>query len=200
MFLLLGEKEQAKPPVEGEFFCSVCEQKTPFSHHVVQRFFTLFGLSLAKLDTSSDYVRCNQCDSCYDPRILSQPQSYQTAIDKVAMLRALCYLLSGYGSTAQSRERVAQIYQHFTQLNVEQQILLNEVKIVEGGLAPTLPYLSNLRPLLSQQAKHNIVVACYQFANGSCMMEHQDRVRINTIASSLEISLPEVEYLINHSA
>jgi len=31
-------------------------------------------------------------------------------------------------------------------------------------------------------------------------MEHQDRVRVNTIASSMDVSLPEVEYLINHSA
>ena len=111
-------------------------------------------------------------------------------------LRCLCYLLSGYGDTVHSRKRLIDLYKTHTNLVITNKNIDTELMFINSGNSPTLPFLQNVSNLLSAKAKQVIVLACYQFALGSSMMEHQDRVRINTIGSSINLSLPEVEYLI----
>lgn len=200
MFFLFGEKNHATQVAQGQFKCPICLTQTKYTHHLVQSSFTLFGISIAKLNIISDYVVCHSCASCYDPQILEAPDKHRLAVDKAALIRTLCYLLSGYGDTQQSRARLIELYAKFTNIEITNLDISTELTVIDGGQAPTLPFLKQLAPTLSPKAKQDIIIACYQFANGSCLMEHHDRVRINTIASSLDISLPEVEYLINHHA
>ena len=200
MFLLFGEKYHANQVATGQFECPICLSETHYTHHRVQPKFTLFGIGIAKLEITSDYVICHQCNSCYDPQIIATPSEQHIAIDKAALIRTLCYILSGYGDTGQSRTRLIQLYKQVTNIDITNQDISTELAVINSGKAPTLPFLKQVALRLSPKAKQDIIVACYQFASGSCLMEHQDHVRINTIASSLDISLPEVEYLINHNA
>lgn len=197
MFFLFGEKDHATQKAAGAFNCPLCLTNTRYTHQHVQPSFTLFGISIAKLDVSSDYVICHQCDSCYAPQVINKPEEHNLAVDKAVLLRTLCYLLSGYGNTQQSKDRLINIYQQYTNIDIAYEDIRTEVNVINAGHAPTLPFLKEHSVRLSPKAKHSIILACYQFADGSSMMEHQDRVRINTIASSLGISLPEVAYLIN---
>jgi len=197
MFILFGEKAHATELATGQFGCPLCQQSTTYTHHQVQPYFTVFGINLAKLNICSDYVVCHLCASCYNPQIIVEPEQHSLAVDKAVILRALCYLLSGYGDTKQARVRLIELYQRHTNIQIGSHDIDTEMAVITGGTAPTLPFLKGATLNLSPKAKQDIVLACYQFAQGSCLMEHQDRVRINTIASSIDISLPEVTYLIN---
>jgi len=197
MFLLFGEKINLDPVVNGQFDCPLCQANTEYSLHRAQSVFTLFGIGLAKLEVTNHYVVCHQCASCYAPQILDEPQQHQLAIDKATLIRTLCYLLSGYGDTLQARARLTEIYQRFGLIEITSQDIDTELAAITSGEHPTLPFIKQHSIQLSPKAKQDIIVACYLFSDGSSMMEHQDRVRINTIASSMDISLPEVEYLIN---
>lgn len=197
MFIFFGEREQAIQITTSQFDCPVCQQSTQFTHHQVQCHFTIFGVKVAQLPIASNYVVCHICSSCFDPKILNDPQEFTLAVDKASLIRTLCYLLSGYGDTQQSRDRLIAIYKCHANIEITDHNIDTELFVIRSGNAPTLPFLKKIAHLLSPKAKQDIIIACYQFSVGSCMMEHHDRVRINTLASSINISLPEVEYLIN---
>jgi len=196
----MGETEKASPLQHGQFNCPICANEQAYSLHDCAMFFTVFGISVARLNTVSHYLSCDQCGSCFPPQILEHPQQHLHAIDQQALFRVLCYLLSGYGDTVQSRQRLLNSYKSIAAKELCQKDIDSELAIINAGSAPTLPYLQNITHLLSPFKKQQLVMAAYNFANESCMMEHQDRVRINTIGSSIGLSLPEIEYLIvnNH--
>lgn len=196
MFILMGEKEKLLPVVRGTFDCKFCQSEQHYSHHQSMAYFTLFGIPIAKLNLLSNYLSCDECSACYSADILTDPQGTYPAIDHQLLFRILCYLLSGYGDTIQSRQRVISIYRMVTGQIKEQQDIDQEIAIIDSGNSPTLPLLVKHDHQLSPAKKQQLVVAAYQFAAGSCLMEHHDRVRINTIGSSLGLSLPEIEYLI----
>jgi len=200
MFFLFGEKTELHPIVSGQFECPLCQANTEYSRHVAQSSYTLFGISIAKLDITSNYVICHQCASCYAPQIIDNPQEHQLAIDKATLLRTLCYLLSGYGDTLQSRARLIEIYQRFGLIEIDSKDIDTELRAIESGQHPTLPFIQQQNIFLSPKAKQDIIIASYLFVSGSSLMQHADRVRINTIASSMDVSLPEVEYLITHNS
>lgn len=196
MLIFFGEHEIAQQVKSGEFPCPICNKQRVYSQHLAQSYFTIFWINVAKLENSSDYLQCNSCESCFNPLITQEPEKYRLAIDKSTILRCLCYLLSGYGDTVHSRKRLIDLYKTHTNLVITNKNIDTELMFINSGNSPTLPFLQNVSNLLSAKAKQVIVLACYQFALGSSMMEHQDRVRINTIGSSINLSLPEVEYLI----
>lgn len=196
MFVLMGETEKTSPVQHGLFNCPICQSQQHYSHHHSTAYFTIFGISVAQLNTLSDYLSCDECSSCFSPQILDNPQAFSDATDHRLFLRVLCYLLSGYGDTVQSRNRLLDIYRVVTSQIKTPSDVTQELTIIESGHSPTLPFLTQHSHLVSAAKKHQLVIAAYQFANGSCLMEHHDRVRINTIGSSLGLSLPEIEYLI----
>jgi len=196
MFILMGESEKALPLQHGQFDCPTCAVKQAYSLHECAMYFTIFGLSVARLNTVSHYLSCDLCGSCYSPEILEQPQQHLQAIDLQVLFRILCYLLCGYGDTVQSRQRVLNSYNSMAVKDYCMKDIDNELTIINAGSSPTLPYLQQNTHLLSPIKKQQLVMAAYNFANESCMMEHRDRVRINTIGSSMGLSLPEIEYLI----
>ncbi|MGB0897907.1 MAG: hypothetical protein ACPGSN_01565 [Psychrobium sp.] len=196
MFILMGETEKVAPVEQGDFNCPTCKSKQTYAHHQSTAYFTVFGISVAKLNSLANYLICQQCHCCFDPQILHKPSQHLQALDHVVLFRVLNYLLSGYGDTIHSRQRLQQIYQEATSSEKSNTDIDHEQSIINSGSAPTLPFLTQYKHLLSLEKKHQIVVAAFQFANGSCLMEHHDRVRLNTIGSSLDLSLPEIEYLI----
>jgi len=200
MFFLFGEKTELHPIINGHFDCPLCQSNTEYSVHVAQPSYTLFGISIAKLEITSNYVVCHECASCYAPQIIDNPQEHQLAIDKATLLRTLCYLLSGYGDTLQSRARLIEIYKRFGLIEIESTDIDTELSVIESGQHPTLPFIKQQNIFLSPKAKQDIIIASYLFVSGSSLMQHVDRVRINTIASSMDVSLPEVEYLITHNS
>jgi hypothetical protein len=196
MFILMGETEKTSPLQQGQFDCPVCNGSRSYSIHHSTAYFTIFGISVARMNTLSHYLACDCCTSCFSPQILEQPAQHIQAIDHDALFRVLCYLLSGYGDTVQSRQRLLGIYKSRYQQDKSLSDIDNELNLITSGNAPTLPYLNDITYLLSPVKKQQLVIAAYEFSNGSCMMEHHDRVRINTIGSSIGLSLPEIEYLI----
>jgi len=200
MFFLFGEKNNVQQVVTGQFQCPLCQATTDYSQHLNQPSYTFFGIPIAKLNVSSDYLVCHVCGSCYAPQIIEHPEDHQLAVDKAILIRTLCYLLSGYGDTVQARTRLIELYKRYALIEITNQNIDTELSVIQSGQHPTLPFIKQHTLRLSPKAKQDIIIACYQFANGSSLMEHQDRVRVNTIASSMDVSLPEVEYLINHSA
>ena len=196
MFILMGETEKVSPLQQGQFDCPVCGGSQSYSIHQSTAYFTIFGISVARMSTLSHYLTCDCCTSCFSPQILEQPAQHAQAINQSALFRVLCYLLSGYGDTVQSRQRLLGIYKSRSQQDKSLNDIDNELDLITSGNAPTLPYLNDIMYLLSPVKKQQLVIAAYEFSNGSCMMEHHDRVRVNTIGSSLGLSLPEIEYLI----
>ncbi|WP_435276190.1 hypothetical protein ACMAZF_04035 [Psychrobium sp. nBUS_13] len=196
MFILMGETEKVAPVEQGNFDCPTCKSQQTYAHHQSTAYFTVFGISVAKLNSLANYVICQQCHCCFDPQILDKPSQHSQALDHMVLFRVLNYLLSGYGDTIHSRQRLQQIYQETTSNEKSNIDIDNEQSIINSGSAPTLPFLTQYKHLLSLEKKHQIVVAAFSFADGSCLMEHHDRVRLNTIGSSLDLSLPEIEYLI----
>jgi len=71
-----------------------------------------------------------------------------------------------------------------------------ELLAVNSDQSPTLSLLKDCTQWLSPVKKQQLIVAAFKFSQGSCLMEHHDRVRINTIGSSVGLSLPEIEYII----
>ncbi|NRA72098.1 MAG: hypothetical protein HRU24_13835 [Gammaproteobacteria bacterium] len=197
MLIFFGEQNTELECGTGQFYCPICDNVQAFVHHQVQSYFSLFFIKTFKLGLITDVVVCQQCHSCYDPNILTSPAKYQLAVDKAVLLRALCYILVGYGDTKHSRQRVVQLYFERSNLALSDSDITSDIAQIKSGNSATLPYLKANKTQLSHQAKQIIVLTCYQLAEQSCMMEHQDRVRINTIAAHLEIDLPEVEYLIS---
>ncbi len=196
MFILMGETEKVAPVEQGNFDCPTCQSQQSYAHHQSTAYFTVFGISVAKLNSLANYVICQQCHCCYDPQIIDKPLQYSQALDHMVLFRVLNYLLSGYGDTIHSRQRLQAIYQQVTSTEKSNTDIDNEQSLINSGSAPTLPFLIQYKHVLSLEKKHQIVLAAFQFANGSCLMEHHDRVRLNTIGSSLDLSLPEIEYLI----
>lgn len=196
MFILMGETEKKSPVKRGLFDCPICQSQQDYSHYNANAYFTIFGLSVAKLNSISDYLSCDGCSSCFSPQLLENAQAFNQATDQTIFIRALCYLLSGYGDTMQARSRLLDIYRVATGQTITQDDITHELATIESGDSPTLPFLTQYSHLVSETKKQQLVVAAFQFADGSCMMEHHDRVRINTIGSSLGLSLPEIEYLI----
>lgn len=196
MLILFGEQDIALEQDNGRFDCPVCHSEQRFSHQQIQSYFSVFFVKTFKLGLKSNFVRCTNCDSCYDPKILQSRDKHQQAIDKEVLLRTLCYLVVGYGDTKHSRRRVIDIYHEYTRQEIDNSDITNEVNTIKLGQSPTLPFISSHKVFLSHKAKQIIVLASYQLANQSCLMEFDDRVRINTIAAHMDIELPEVEYLI----
>ncbi|MCG7530587.1 hypothetical protein MHM98_04340 [Psychrobium sp. MM17-31] len=199
MFILMGEAEKVEPVKQGSFDCPNCQASQQYAHHQSTAYFTVFGIKVAKLNPLENFVMCCGCRSCFDPQILQSPENFSTAIDQLLLFRVLNYLLSGYGDTIHSRSRLQSLYQEFTGVEKSNIDIDEEQALINSGCAPTLPFLTTHKYLLSLEKKHQIVIAAYSFASGSCLMEHHDRVRINTIGSSLDLSLPEIEYLIVNS-
>lgn len=196
MLILFGEQDITLEHNKGNFNCPICNGRQSFSHQQVQPYFSVFFVKTFKLPLKSNFVLCNNCRSCFDPQIIHLPERYQQAIDKSVLLRVLCYIIVGYGDTQYSRRRLIDIYYDHTNLAISDSDITTEVINISLGKSPTLPYIKDKKIFLSHIAKQIIVLASYQLASGSCMMEFDDRVRINTIAASLDIELPEVEYLI----
>ncbi len=196
MFILMGEAEKISPLKTGTFFCPICENDNAYTHHHSISYFTLFGIKVAKLDILSDYLSCNECVNCFSPQIISSPQQYNKSINQQVMLRVLCYLLSGYGDTIQSRERLLTIFKTMNDQEITFSDIDKELVVLTSSNTEILPFLNSKNLLLSSLKKQQLVIAAYKFTEGSCVMEHHDRVRVNTIGSSLGLSLPEIEYLI----
>ena len=144
----------------------------------------------------SDFLLCHHCGSCYDPQWLKSPSEYQQAIDKLVLLRVLCYLTFGYGDTIYSRKRVIEIYQKHTDIIIDDSDITNEMIKLSNNTNPTLSFLEAQKIFLSHQAKQKIILASYQFASQSCLMESEDKVRLNQIGAHIDIFLPEIEVLI----
>lgn len=196
MFILMGEAEKFFPLKKGMFFCPVCHKNNDYTHHYSLNYFTIFGIKIAQLEILSDYLTCDECKSCFSPKIITSPELHQQAIDHCVLFRVLCYLLSGYGDSTHSRNKLSAIFKDTTNQEVTTQIIDNELKMIESGNVPTLPFLKAHTHLLSPLKKQILIIASFNFVNNFCLMEHHDRVRINTIGSSLGLSLPEIEYLI----
>jgi uncharacterized tellurite resistance protein B-like protein len=54
----------------GDFFCPACENKQPYRHRRVRRFFHIFWIPLIPLDLAGEYVECNMCLGTYRPEVL----------------------------------------------------------------------------------------------------------------------------------
>lgn len=196
MFILMGEAEKLFPLKKGKFFCTMCKQDNDYTHHYSVNYFTVFGIKVAQLETLSDYITCDRCTSCFSPKAITSPELHQQAVEHYVLFRVLCYLLSGYGNTTDARNQLLSIFKEITNQSVTAQMIDNELKLIETGNVPTLPFLKAHTHLLSPLKKHMLIITSFNFANNICLMEHHDRVRINTIGSSLGLSLPEIEYLI----
>lgn len=196
MMVLFGEQEINSDHDEGQLECPICQCSQCFSHVQTQPYFYLFFIKTLKLPLKSDFLLCHHCGSCYDPQRLKVPSEFQQAIDKLVLLRVLCYLTFGYGDTVYSRNRVIEIYQKYTDITIDDSDITNEMIKLSNDTNPTLPYLQAQKLFLSHQAKQKIILASYQLASQSCLMESEDKVRLNQIGAHIDIFLPEMEQLI----
>ncbi|NRA54310.1 MAG: hypothetical protein HRU23_09225 [Gammaproteobacteria bacterium] len=196
MMIIFGEQEVSSDLDKGTLECPVCQCQQAFSHQQTQPYFYVFFIKTFKLSLKSDFLLCSHCGSCYDPQRLESPSDYQQAIDKMVLLRVLCYLATGYGDTTYSRQRLIDIYFEHTQITIANSDITNQMIAIANGQSPTLPYLQQQKIFLSHQAKQKIILASYQFANQSCLMEPTDQDRINQIGANIDVLLPEIEYLI----
>ena len=196
MLIAFGEQNITLEQDRGTFDCPSCHDAQPYSHQQTQSYFSIFFIRTFKLPLKTDVVVCNHCHSCFDPQIIQLPVDFQTAIDKSVLLRTLCYLIVGYGDTQHSRQRLIDIYFDHTKTAIDDTEITNEIIDITTGNSPTLPFLNTNKLFLSHQAKQIIILASYQLAKQSCLMEFEDRVRINTIAANLDIEIHEVNYLI----
>jgi len=198
--IIFGEQEVSSDLDKGTLDCPVCQCQQAFSHQQTQPYFYLFFIKTFKLALKSDFLLCQCCGSCYDPQRLEAPSDYQQAIDKIVLLRVLCYLATGYGDTSYSRQRLIDIYFEHTKITISDSDITDQMIAISNGQNPTLPYLQQQKIFLSHSAKQKIILASYQFSSQSCLMEHADKVRINQIGANIDILMPEVEYLIGSIA
>jgi transcription elongation factor Elf1 len=196
MLIPFGEQDITVEYDKGNFNCSVCNGQQSFSHQQVHCYFSMFFVKTFKLALKSNFVLCDRCGACYNPRVLQSPEKFQQPIDQAVLLRVLCYIIAGYGDTKYSRQRLIDIYYDQTQQTLKDLDITSEIININSGNSPTLPYIKNNQIFLSHKAKQVIVLASYKLASESCMMEFEDRVRINTIAANMDIELVEVEYLV----
>lgn len=196
MLILFGEREIAGEKESGTFDCPICQSKQSYLHQQIQVYFSIFFIKTFKLSPKTDTLICTNCHSCFNPLITQTPDLFQTAVDKAVLLRALSYLIVGYGDTQHSRQRLIDIYFEHTHITLQDSEITNEVLTISSGGSPTLPLLKNNKLYLSHQAKQIILLASYQLASQSCLMEFDDRVIINTLAANLDIEIAEVNYLI----
>ena len=197
MFVLFGEQSRNQEVASGDFDCPVCLGRQHYHHRRIKQYFSLFFIPLLPLEDSANYLICSGCQACFDPQILKQPQEYCQACNHQALRRALCYLVAGYGDTTRSREQMRTLYQDATGQPLDDAAIDDELQLIHSGLSATLPYLHQLAPRLSAHAKQQLVLASYQLARRLGEMDFDDRVRINTLAAELGLSLPEVNYLIS---
>lgn len=195
--LIIGEKQITKEVANGTFECPVCDSRQGYRHRQIKQYFSLFFIPLLPMNDSANYVICNHCLCCFDPRILTEPAVYSDPINHRAMRRALCYLLAGYGDSSVGRQQLSAIFQTYNGITLSPATVAQELQAITGGDSPTLPMLHKLSPQLSTHAKHQLLLACYQLCQGLTEMSFEDRVRINTLAAELELSIPEVNYLIS---
>ena len=197
MFVLFGEQSRNLEVGSGDFDCPVCRNRQRYHHRRIKQYFSLFFIPLLPLEDSANYLICSGCQACFDPQILKQPQEYRQACNHQALRRALCYLLAGYGVTTHGKQQADALFQDATGQPLDNAAIDNELQLINSGLSATLPYLHQLAPKLSAHAKQQLVLASYQLARQLGDMGFDDRVRINTLATELGLSLPEVNYLIS---
>jgi hypothetical protein len=55
---------------QGDFHCPQCQHRAPYTHYLIQRYFTLYFIPLFPTNTVAEYVQCQGCGGNFDPRVL----------------------------------------------------------------------------------------------------------------------------------
>jgi zinc ribbon protein len=74
LFIIWGSKGRVRSVGKGEFFCPSCKQSAPYEQMKASRYFTLYFIPLFPTETLAEWVKCSQCQSEYDSRVLQMSQ------------------------------------------------------------------------------------------------------------------------------
>ncbi len=72
--IIFGTRGRETNVGTGRFFCPACARQSTYSHHRVQRYFTLYFIPLIPMDVLGEYVECHSCSERFDAEILHVPQ------------------------------------------------------------------------------------------------------------------------------
>jgi hypothetical protein len=184
VFMLISERLHTSVTAIGSFDCSVCASKQPFSHVVEINYFCLFGLRLMRLARFADYQRCDRCDSAFCAAHHREPASMES------VYWVLAYLWIGFDMSHQMSLATAIGFKVTGQECSEQRIRACMGQLAQRDIYAVLRHQAHG---LNLRGKLQVIDAAFLATYVCCEIQHEDRLRVNLMGTSLGVSLESVE-------
>ena len=83
--IIWGSTGKETRVASGQFHCPQCNGHESYEHIRVQRYFTLYFIPVAPMETLGEFVRCVGCKQAYKPEVLDYepPNEMQRLVDAI---------------------------------------------------------------------------------------------------------------------
>lgn len=192
MIFLFGEKIKRETSALGERHCPVCATSKPFSHVRETNYFHAFGLRLLPLEKIADFQQCDFCENAYPYGAEVPKYPAQVALTRTV----LAYVLVGYGQQ-DHKELAADVAKKVTGFELDFDQFLSDVRALAAGRLDLIAQVKADASRLNVRGKQQVIEAAFLATHACCEIEYEDRLRINMIASAMDMSIAFVNATID---
>jgi uncharacterized tellurite resistance protein B-like protein len=191
--LIFGISDVKKVVQSGKFDCPRCGPNIPFKHKNVREYFTLYFLPIIPLDILGEYVECQGCNSTFDAGILShQAEQFDGAVQalfEIAIFKVLVLMSLADGKVeAEEIKRIAAMCNELLESDISEIEIVREQKAETRRKRSVESYLKEIRPLLNDENKKNVLRAMIFVAGADGEMVNSEFELLRKAAKALHIN------------
>lgn len=213
VFLIIyGTRGVTSTVASGDFHCPGCDQRRPYVHKRVRRFFTLYWIPLIPLDVLGEYVECQHCTDTYRPRVLTLGRGSlgeggdgsagtMKAEFHVALKRVMVLMMLADGRIDDEEvETIRVVYGKLTSTDITKDDVLREVEATKADGLGLRPYLASAIGTLNDAGKETVVRAAYFVAAADGNVSAEETNLLAELAGALEMSPTHFKTVIDQLA
>ncbi|MDF2691958.1 MAG: hypothetical protein K0S65_341 [Labilithrix sp.] len=193
LLIIFGTRGVTYSAGRGEFHCPGCDNRRPYDHKRVRRFFTLYFIPIVPLDVLGEYVECQHCRDTYKPDVLSYDPSagkkrfeaeFHSAVKRVMVLM----MMADGRIDAEEVETIRQVFGKLANRDVSQDEVDAEVNAAKAEGRGLRQYLSSVSGNLNDTGKELVVKAAFFVAAADGRVTEEETSLLAELASALEMS------------
>jgi uncharacterized tellurite resistance protein B-like protein len=190
--IILGTRGIKTTISSGIFHCPQCNQKKPFRHRKITKFFTLYFIPIIPLGKRGEYVECNDCKGTYVSRILENSITLKEdakALYEKAIKHSMVLVMLADGEIDENeKKQVLKIINKFCLNKITMPQLVDYIKFVKSENENISTYLKKASGYLNEHGKEIIIKAALSVAVADGRIDDSELKMISKMAKSMEMS------------
>ncbi len=198
--IIFGTRGVKSTIKQGDFHCPQCQNKKPYKHKKVTKFFTLYFIPIIPLGPMGEYVECATCRGTFVPRVLeNNPDAKEefVAVYEQAIKHSMVLIMLADGEIDEGeKDQVLKIFNKFGSNQMNMSELDAYVTKVEKEQEDVTTYLKKVAGYLNEHGKETVIKCGLSVAAADGHVDRSELDMIYEMGKALDMTSAHIKGVI----